>query len=338
MKTQWMLLLVLLCGALLITPVMAQDNPGTIADIVIASATGDQQEFTTLLAAIQAADPAVLQALADPEGSLTVFAPTDEAFAELADTIGEDASSAVLADPTLLTSILLYHVVNSRLTSADAVEAINLTGGRYSGPTLNGQYIDLALDEDDNLTIDGAGILAADIEASNGLIHIVDTVLLPELRTIAEIVTDAADADEPEFTTLLDAIEAADPVILETLSDPEATLTVFAPIDTAFDDLDADALETVLDDTDAVSGLLLYHVLTQKVYTDTVLNDLALLDAATSREGLSLDTALPDVPLTVQALLDPLTITVNEAVTLVRDIDASNGVIHAIDTVLLPPG
>src|SRR5690606_34646019 len=93
----------------------------TIAELVVEAASMEEAaEFTTLLAAVQAADPAVLEALSDPEAELTVFAPTDAAF----EALGEDTINAVLADQALLSSILLYHVVDGTLGSADVVAAL----------------------------------------------------------------------------------------------------------------------------------------------------------------------------------------------------------------------
>jgi len=82
MRKTLSLLIVAVLVMLAAFPAMAQDDPGTIADIVVASASGEPAEFSTLLTAVQAADPVVLEVLSDPEQELTVFAPTDAAFAE----------------------------------------------------------------------------------------------------------------------------------------------------------------------------------------------------------------------------------------------------------------
>src|SRR5436853_6413811 len=112
------LLVAAVISLLVVVPAFAQDAKPTIADIVVQSASGAKPEFATLLAAVKAADPAVLAALSNADGDkLTVFAPTDAAFAA----IPADTLKAVLADQKLLTSILLFHVVPGEVMSKDVV-------------------------------------------------------------------------------------------------------------------------------------------------------------------------------------------------------------------------
>ncbi len=313
----------------------AQDMPGTIADIVIASASAEAPEFATLLAAVQAADPAVVEALSNPDASLTVFAPTDAAFATLAEALGEEAFAGVLADTEALTGILLFHVVEGKVMSADVVAALEANDGAFGVQSLNGQYIDIAQDDMGGITVNGAhlNLDMVDIEASNGVIHVIDAVILPESRTIAEIVVEAAGMEEDaQFTTLLAAVGAADPAVLETLSDPEATLTVFVPTDDAFAALGEDTLNAVIADQALLTNILLYHVVPAVVYS----GDVAALLADAGEEGLMVDTALEGAQYTITADEDG-NVFVNDAQIIVTDIDAANGVIHVIDAVLLPP-
>lgn len=313
----------------------AQDMPGTIADIVIASASAETPEFATLLAAVQAADPAVVEALSNPDASLTVFAPTDAAFAALAEALGEEAFAGVLADTEALTGILLFHVVEGKVMSTDVVAALEANEGAFGVQSLNGQYIDIAQDDMGGITVNGAhlNLDMVDIEASNGVIHVIDAVILPESRTIAEIVVEAASMEEDaQFTTLLAAVGAADPAVLETLSDPEATLTVFAPTDEAFAALGEDTLNAVIADQALLTNILLYHVVPAVVYS----GDVAALLAEAGEEGLTVDTALEGAQYTITADEDG-NVFVNDAQIIVTDIDAANGVIHVIDAVLLPP-
>lgn len=168
----------------------AQEAPGTIADIVVASASAETPEFATLLVAVQAADPAVLEALSDPEATLTVFAPTDAAFAALAETLGEEAFAAVLADTELLTDILLFHVVGTEVDSAAVVEGLTSSidaevegdTGAIAVPSLQGQYLDITQDAEGVIYVNGAvlNLEMIDIQASNGIIHVIDAVLLPK--------------------------------------------------------------------------------------------------------------------------------------------------------------
>jgi len=158
--------------------------------------------------------------------------------------------------------------------------------------------------------------------------------MLPESRTIAEIVTDFAGMEEgAEFTTLLAAVGAADPAVLETLSDAEAELTVFAPTDAAFAALGEDTLISVIADQALLTNILLYHVVPGKVYSADVA---ALLADSMSDTGVMVDTALEGAQYVI-TVDDESNVFVNDAQIIMTDVDAANGVIHVIDAVLLPP-
>ncbi|RMG70253.1 MAG: phosphate ABC transporter substrate-binding protein PstS family protein [Chloroflexi bacterium] len=157
--------------------VFAQEEGDTIADIVVASATDDTPEFTILLAAVQAADPSVLEALSNPDADLTVFAPTDAAFAEMPGFVLD----YLLANPALLTDMLLYHVVEGSVMSTDV---LGLEDGAMI-PTLQGSELTLNLDLDNmSVKLDNAQVVLdmIDIEASNGVIHVIDSVLVPPVE------------------------------------------------------------------------------------------------------------------------------------------------------------
>jgi transforming growth factor-beta-induced protein len=341
-KKVLLFIVLLLVSMTALAPAAAQDTIPSIADIVVSSTQSEAPQFTTLLAAIQAADPAVLETLSNPllDPQVTVFAPTDEAFAALSASIGEEAFNAILADPDQLTGILLYHVIEGASRATDVSLALETFGGRISGPTLNGQFIDIVAQADGGVTIDDANLVTTDITASNGVIHVIDSVLLPETRTIAEIVVEAAgDAEAPEFVGLLAAVQAADPAVLQTLSDPGAQLTVFAPTDVAFAALGEETLVSVLADQATLTNILLYHVLTNRVYSYNLLTDQTMMEPAMGDAGLLVNTALEGQQLSVRIGMDEaFSVTVNGANTLIRDMDAVNGVIHVVDTVLLPSG
>jgi uncharacterized surface protein with fasciclin (FAS1) repeats len=131
----------------------------TIVDIAV----GDDQ-FSTLVTAVTAAG--LVETLSG-DGPFTVFAPTNDAFAALP----AGALDAVLADPALLTAVLTYHVVAGDVRAADVV---SLTKAR----TLQGEHVQIGTEG--GVTIDGANVVAADVVASNGVIHVVDAVLLPK--------------------------------------------------------------------------------------------------------------------------------------------------------------
>ncbi|MCS7071068.1 MAG: fasciclin domain-containing protein [Anaerolinea sp.] len=321
-------------SAFAVMPSVAQDEQ-TIAEIVVASTEAETPEFTTLLAAVSAADPAVLEALSDPEAELTVFAPTDAAFAALAEALGEEAFNGVLADQEALTGILLFHVLGSVVTAEDvaALFGEEMEPGVVSVETLNGQSIDIALDEEGVITINGAGLVTTDIMASNGVIHVIDAVILPETKTLAEVVVAATEAETPEFTTLLAAVSAADPAVLEALSNPDAELTVFAPTDAAFaalaEALGEEAFNGVLADQEQLTNILLYHVV-EGVFSST---DVAAA-LAEMMDGVTL-TMLNGDDATITVTEEGVFI--NDAQIIMTDIDAANGVIHVIDAVILPP-
>lgn len=338
-------LLIALLLLVAVVPAMAQDAPGTIADIVVASASAETPEFSTLLAAVQAADPAVLAALSDAEGSLTVFAPTDAAFAALAEALGAEAFGAVLADQAALTNILLYHVTAGAVMSADVLAGLEAAGegGKLSVKTLQGQHIDVMATEG-GVSIDDANLVLemVDIEASNGVIHVIDAVILPESRTIAEIVVESAgDMEAPEFATLLAAVQAADPAVLETLSNADLDLTVFAPTDAAFAALGEETINAVLADQALLTSILLYHVV-PPAGDDATSIDFATVAAALTADdapegGLDVPTALEGQSLNFSLDMDGNAV-INDSVMIVAyDIDAANGIIHVIDAVLLPP-
>ena len=171
-------------------------------------------KFNTLAAALGAAD---LVDTLKGDGPFTVFAPTDEAFAKLpagtVETLLKPENQAKLA------GILTYHVVPG---SVMAKQVVGLTGAT----TVNGQRVDIAVDGS-SVTVDGANVIATDIQCDNGVIHIIDSVILPADKTIPETAAAAG-----SFGTLLAAVKAAG--LAETLGGG-GPFTVFAPTDEAFE-------------------------------------------------------------------------------------------------------
>jgi len=139
------------------------DDPGTIVDVAVGAGS-----FTTLVAAVTEAG---LVDTLSGEGPFTVFAPTDDAFAAALDALGLTAEELLASDD--LAAILTYHVVAGEV---DAATAISLDG--QSAETVNGASIDISV-VDGNVMINNATVIGADVAASNGIIHIIDTVLLP---------------------------------------------------------------------------------------------------------------------------------------------------------------
>jgi len=277
------------------------------ADIVdTAVAAGN---FATLVAAVEAAG---LVETLKGEGPFTVFAPTDDAFAALpAGTV-----EALLNDIPALTNILLYHVVAGKAMAADVVGLDTVT-------TLQGSDITITVNDQGVFLNDTVKVIITDIEASNGVIHVIDAVLLPpakdEMAAEPGTIVDIAVADG-RFTTLVAAVQAAG--LAETLSG-EGPFTVFAPTDDAFAGLPAGTVEALLNDIPTLTNILLYHVVAGKAMAADVVN----LDKVTTLQGADIT-----ITVTEEGVLLNGTVKV-----IITDIEASNGVIHVIDAVLLPP-
>jgi uncharacterized surface protein with fasciclin (FAS1) repeats len=282
----------------------ADESPGTIVDIAVSAGN-----FETLVAAVSAAG---LVETLQGEGPFTVFAPTDEAFAALP----EGTLEALLADPQgQLTQILLYHVVPGKVMSTDLSDGM-------TAETVQGSPVTFSI-KDGVVKVNDATVIAADIEASNGVIHVIDAVILPPSEEAAEeapgnIAEVAAAAGN--FETLLAAVEAAG--LVDALTS-EGPFTVFAPTDEAFAALPEGTIESLLADPEgALTQILLYHVVSGKVMS-TDLSD-----------GMTAET-LQGSPVTF-SIKDGV-VKVNDATVIAADIEASNGVIHVIDAVILPP-
>jgi transforming growth factor-beta-induced protein len=142
----------------------SMDEPGTIVDVAVST-----EGFSTLVAAVQAAG--LVETLSG-EGPFTVFAPTDDAFAAALEALGITAED-LLADTETLTAILTYHVVAGAVPSSDVV---TLDG--QSVATVNGAEVMISVDGD-TVMVNDATVVAVDVAASNGVIHVIDTVLLP---------------------------------------------------------------------------------------------------------------------------------------------------------------
>lgn len=270
-----------------------EPQPQTIVDIAVADG-----RFSTLVTALQAAG---LVDTLKGDGPFTVFAPTDEAFAKLpAGTV-----EALLADIPALTDILLYHVANGKALAADVV-------GLSTVDTLNGIPVKVTV-TDGKVFLNESQVVITDIAADNGVIHVIDSVLLP-----AKDIVDIA-VEDGRFTTLAAALQAAG--LVETLKG-EGPFTVFAPTDEAFAKLPEGTVEALLADIPALTDILLYHVAEGRQFTA----DVVKLDKIATAQGKSATISLMDGAAKIDGAQIVLT-----------DILAANGVIHVIDSVILPP-
>lgn len=301
------------------------DGTPAVATGNIVQTAVDAGTFTTLAAALGATGLDTV--LADETRKFTVFAPNDEAFAAL----GADTINALLADPDQLKDILLYHVLADQ--DVGSATAISLAGNSVAAA--NEDLLQLSL-SNGNLFINTSQVIAADVAATNGTIHVINKVLLPpasgdtdETNTgstpavpaAANIVDTALAAGS--FNTLAAALEATG--LVSVLADENASFTVFAPTDEAFAALGQDTIDALLADPDQLKDILLYHVISEQV-----------VDSATaiSLAGSTVAMANGD---SIALSLDAGNLLVNTSTVTATDIAASNGVIHVIDSVLLPP-
>lgn len=269
----------------------------TVVDVIVNS-----EDHTTLETAVVAAD---LVATLSGEGPFTVFAPTDLAFANLP----EGTLEAVLADIDLLTSILIYHVVGSTALSTDLSDGLTVT-------TLNGADVTVSITEE-GVFINDAMVTVADIPADNGVVHVIDAVLLPPApvtNTIWDIVEGSDVHNYLEAALLQQDLDGA-------LNDT-TVLTLFAPTDAAFEAAAA-AYGTDIDGLLALpylTDILLYHV-TGGAVMSTDLSDgqvVTMLNEGTATVTIDMG------------------VFINNAQVTGPDNTADNGVVHILDAVIQP--
>ena len=282
-----------------ITVVPTQQS-NTVVDVIVNS-----DDHTLLEAAV--IEAGLAEALSG-DGPFTVFAPTDDAIVALTEELGITAEE-LLALPNL-GEILQYHVVAAAAFSTD------LSDGQ-SIPTLLGEEVTVTVNQN-GVMINNAMVTVADIAADNGVVHVIDAVLLPPPAetTVVDIIV------ESELHTILEAaVIAAD---LATTLSGEGPFTVFAPTDAAFEALMA-ALGVSVED------LLEYPELTNVLLGHVVAGQALASDLS---DGQQITTLL-DADVVVSITADGVFI--NQAQVIVADVTAGNGVVHVIDAVLLPP-
>ena len=259
--------------------------------------------FKTLAAALKAGG---LVETLQGKGPFTVFAPTDEAFAKLPP--GTVETLLKPENKAQLVSVLTYHVVTGKVAAAQVVKL-------DAAATVNGQRVNIKVEEA-NVRVDQATVVTADIHCSNGIIHVIDEVLLPSGDNIP-----ATAAKAGTFKTLLAAAKAAG--LVEVLAG-DNPLTVFAPTDEAFAKLPAGTVESLLkpENKAKLAAILAFHVVPGRVFSGDVLSK---KEFKTVQGGM------------LTAAMKNGAATINGAGLVATDIDASNGVIHVIDSVMLPP-
>ena len=288
---------VLVIASLLLSPVVVADDTQDIP--TNAQNTGVHDSLVAALS--HAGLVSALQA----DGPFTVFAPTDDAFAAA----GIDLSTFDTEEEnSTLSDILLYHVVSGEVTASAVTDGMN-------AEALNGDDLSFTV-TDGVVMVNDATVTSADVMASNGVIHVIDKVLMPP-ADLGDIPTVAQGTGI--HTSLVAAVTQAD--LVATLQG-DGPFTVFAPTDDAFAaaGIDLEALDTD-EGKAALTDILLYHVVAGEVPSSAVTD--GMVAAAVNGDDLSF--TVGD------------SVMVNDATVVLADVPASNGVIHVIDKVLMPP-
>ena len=317
LKRRTLLLATALGGStILLQACGGSDNDAPERNIVqLAQANPD---LSILVEAVVAAD--LVDTLST--GNLTVFAPTNAAFAALLAELGT-TKAALLADKPLLKAVLSYHVLGQRVASAEVPlgkALVPLAGGFFKIESSNG----LRVTDGRNRM---ARITATDLQASNGVVHVVDRVLLPADKSIV-----ATAQSLPDFSILVEAVVAAG--LVDTLQGP-GPFTVFAPTNAAFDKLPEGTVENLLkpENKAQLSKILTYHVVAGN------LDAKAVVAAIQKSNGKLSLTTVAGGKLTA-SIEDGKVVLTDEkggkATVTATDLKASNGIIHVIDAVLLP--
>ena len=261
--------------------------------------------FKTLIAAAKAAG---LAHTLQEDGPFTIFAPTDEAFSKLPEgLVGELLKPE---NKPKLTKLLKYHVVSGKVAARDAVRL-------ESAKTLAGDSVSISI-QGGQLTLNNAKVTVNDLQASNGIIHVIDSVLVPPLPEPVDLVETAKASGK--FKTLLAALEAAE--LTDTFRH-EGPFTIFAPTDEAFGKLPQGVVESLLkpENKEELQAVLQYHVATGRRTADDVIKWSGIRTIGGKLINISSDHPLK----------------LNDSNVVATDIRASNGLIHVIDLVLTPP-
>jgi transforming growth factor-beta-induced protein len=276
---------------------------GDIVDV--ASKNGS---FTVLVAALQEAE---LVETLEGEGPFTVFAPTDDAFAALLEEL--DITAADLLAHPQLSEVLLFHVVSGKVMSTD------LTNGMMAETV---QSESLKVDLMNGVMINDSKVVTADLEATNGVIHVIDKVLVPSTFKL-EVEEDKDIVDialgNPDFSMLVSLLQEAE---LVSVLQGEGPFTVFAPTNAAFEQLlmDLDITASELMAQPDLSKVLLYHVLSGKVMSTDLVD--GMMAATVNGNDITVDLSEG--------------VMINNSSVISADIEATNGVVHVIDRILVP--
>lgn len=273
---------------------------------IVETAQGNSN-LSTLVAAVTAAD--LVEALSDEDANYTVFAPTNAAFASIQSTVD------TLLEPenkSSLQEVLQYHVVDSAVLSTE------LTDGQIVR-TLMGENLKVRI-VDGEVYINNAKVVTSDVETSNGVVHVIDSVLVP--GAFKNVVGTAIDTDI--LSTLVAAVTAGE--LVEALSLESANYTVFAPTNTAFANIQS-TVDALLrpENKSSLQNVLQYHVVSSEVFSSELVNGQMIK----ALNGGTLTVSIENGEVFIVAAN-------SKSKVIAADIKTSNGVVHVIDTVLVP--
>lgn len=306
------LLAVFTLGAVSGAPVAAQESDTDQEDRTIMEVLRQHDRLETFVIAVQAAG---LADNLDNDGPFTVFAPTDEAFTAFQAMAAEEDPEATLTD------ILLYHVINGNYNASEVAERDFL-------PTLGGERVEFNVEDGQIVLNDRANFIETEVEASNGVVYVIDTVLLPPVNALAtsqlgdpSLPITQVLANDGRFDLVLQALDAAG--LRQMLANPNANFTVFVPTDETLNQLPQDRLDALLADPEGeLSHLLRYHIVSDTLSINQIAND----DLIPTVEGRPLF-------VTTDAGANP---SLNGNQITEFNIRAANGVIHIVEGVLTP--
>ena len=296
-----MILMLMISAAMLIS---CGDDDAMESNTIFDIASNDSQ-FSTLVSALERTG---LDATLMSNGTFTVFAPTNAAF----NSLGVDLNT--LSDQQL-SDILLYHVLGATVNSSDIASGQTyVSTASQSGP--DNAQLTMLIENNGGVSINGnSNVVAADVTADNGVIHIVDAVLLP-----LDIVGHAA--ANSNFSQLVGALSSAPGDLVSVLSG-DGPFTVFAPVNSAFEAISATVATLT---ADQLASVLTYHVIGSANVASTALSNGAEVQTV---NGQNVTVSLDNGPQLIDAAQGISNI-------IVTDVQATNGIVHAIDAVLIP--
>lgn len=309
MTSRLLLVAVALFGVFTFSACSDDDDDNQQADPTITDVVATNPNFSLLLAAVSKAGLA--DELAAP-GSLTVFAPDNDAFAAA----GINQAFINSATPQALADILLYHVVGAEVGSANvpASDSVRTLAQKliFASRNANGVFVN------------GVAVKTADVAASNGVIHVISNVLIPPTLTIAGVATSSDD-----FSILVSAVVKAG--LVDAISNP-GKYTVFAPTNAAFEA--AGVTQAVIDGMSVaeVTAVVAQHVIATNVYASDLINNAT---APTLRSGTTLTVGTNPPSVKVTGSESPVSRVVTTTPGATFNITTTNGVIHVIDRVIL---